>query len=127
MFFPPVGVFMFVMSFLKRIRLVQITSIVLFSLVTLFTAPLVIMDFIRGSTIKRGEPVKVGNKNVVVYTHLAFRLRDEFECLCVETNILPGVCLSKEIYSEHAVIFHKVDESHIEIDVSCGYSRTVAI
>ncbi|MDX2105586.1 MAG: hypothetical protein SFY67_04205 [Candidatus Melainabacteria bacterium] len=107
--------------------MVQITSIVIVSLVALFTAPLVAMDFIHGSNIKRGEPVKVGNKNVVIYTHSAFRLRHEFECLCVETTILPGVCLSEEIYSEHAVIFRKVDEKHIEIDVGRGYCRTVAI
>jgi len=125
---PMIGSYIALSSFMKGIKIVRIVSIVLASLITILTAPLVVMDFVSGSTISREEPLSFGNKNVATYVHKAFRLRDYSESLCVESTIFPGVCLSKEIYSEPGPIrFRKIDEKHIEIDVSCGRVRTLAI
>lgn len=129
-FFPLIGFSLAASSFLKRLAVTKWLTVILCSVIFLLMAPFVFMDFANPSLIRLEKSEKIGNKTVAVYGYHAIKNTKDSSSLCIETPILPGLNLSKEIYSEFGdaqIEFRKVDDQHIEFDTSRRTTRTVAI
>lgn len=129
-FFPLIGFSLAVSSFLKRLALTKWLTVIMCSILFLIMAPFVLIDLADPSLIRLEKSEKIGNKTMAVYGYHAIKSENYSSSLCIEIPILPGMNLSKEIYSDIGdaqIEFRKVDDQHIEFDTSRGTTRTVAI
>ncbi len=130
LFLPSVGMTMFIVSFLKLDKRLKWLGIVASIGLSVLVTPFSILDFTCGSSYRLLSEKVIGNKFVAEYHNYSFRSKHESSNLKLETPVLPGIRLSKEIYSQDGpdeIEFRIIDDHHFEFDTDYGTTRTVAI